>query len=59
MTLLTYLVPSSMMTRPSLPGCAAFSVRSSTASFENVSNSVVPMLATTMLPCGSMATPFG
>ena len=34
-TLLTYLVPSGMMTSPSLPACAAFSVFSSLPSGEN------------------------
>ena len=47
-----------MMTSPSLPACAAFSVFSSLPS-ENVSTSLLPMFTTTMLFCGSKATPFG
>ena len=58
-TLLTYFVPSGMITRPSLPACTAFSVFTSWPSGENVSTSLLPMLMTTMLPCGSKAMPFG
>ena len=49
-TLLTYFVPSGMITSPSLPACAACSVFSSLASGENVRISSVPMFTTTMLP---------
>ena len=58
-TLLTYFVPSAMITSPSLPPCTAFSVFRTLPSGENVTTSGLPMLTTTMLPCGSMATPFG
>ena len=58
-TLLTYFVPSFMITRPSLPACTACSVFTSLPSGENVSTSSLPMLMTTMFPCGSNAMPLG
>ena len=58
-TLLTYFVPSSMMTRPSLPACAACSVPRSSPSGEKVSTASSPMLTTTMLPSASSSMPFG
>ena len=58
-TLLTYFVPSGMITRPSLPACAACSVFSSWPAGEKVSTASSPMLTTTMLPCASNAMPLG
>ena len=58
-TLLTYLVPSSVTTTPSLPLSAAFSVRMSSPAGLNVSTVFAPMFTTTMLPSLSIATPFG
>ena len=58
-TLLTYFVPSAVITTPSLPACTARSVCSSSPSGENVSTASSPMLTTTTLPSPSIATPFG
>ncbi len=58
-TLLVYFVPSFSTTTPSLPASADFSVRTTLPSGLNVMTSLVLMLTTTMLPCGSIATPFG
>src|SRR5688572_32157200 len=58
-TLLTYLVPSGRITRPSFPGCDAFSVETSMPVGVNVCTSSVPMFTTTTLPFGSSAMPLG
>ena len=50
-TLLTYFVPSAVMTTPSLPASFACSVFVSLPALSNVSTSLVPMFTTTTLPC--------